>query len=145
MIYLYAFLLAGSVCLICQVVLDNTKITPGHITSIVTVIGAVLSFFGIYDDLVLKCGAGATMIISNFGHALYSAGVIGYEEAGFLGIFSNLLSSSGVAIVGVIVFSFIFTLIFKARDKKIMVDSHYFFVIVILKPCILAILIRSLK
>lgn len=114
--YLNAFLLAGIVCLICQVVLDNTKLTPGHITSSVTVIGAILSFFGIYDDIVAKCGAGATTLISNFGHMLYSAGIAGYEESGFLGIFSNLLCYSGVAIVGVIVFSFVFTLVFKPKD-----------------------------
>ena len=47
---------------------------------------------------------------------LYSAGIAGYEESGFLGIFSNLLCYSGVAIVGVIVFSFVFTLVFKPKD-----------------------------
>lgn len=116
MIYFNAFLLAGTVCLICQVVLDNTKLTPGHITSSVTVIGALLSFFGIYDDIVAKCGAGATTLISNFGHMLYSAGISGYEESGFLGLFSELLCSSGISIVSVVVFSFVFTLIFKAKD-----------------------------
>lgn len=116
MIYLYAFLFAGTVCLICQVVLDNTHLTPGHITSSVTVIGALLSFLGIYDDIVAKCGAGATTLIANFGHMLYSAGIAGYEESGILGIFSKLLCSSGVALVSVIVFSFIFALIFKAKD-----------------------------
>ena len=116
MIYLNAFLLAGVVCLICQVVLDNTKLTPGHITSSVTVIGAVLSFLGIYDKIVLKCGAGATTLISNFGHMLYTSGLAGYEEAGILGLFTKLLCSSGVAIVGVVIFSFVFTLIFKAKD-----------------------------
>ena len=116
MLYLKAFLLAGIVCLICQVVMDNTKLTPGHITSSVTVVGALLSFLGIYDDIVANFGAGATVLIANFGHMLYSAGIIGYEESGFLGIFSNMLSSSGVAIVGVIIFSFIFTLVFKAKD-----------------------------
>ena len=114
--YISAFLFAGFVCLICQVVLDNSKLTPGHITSSVTVIGAILSFLGIYDDIVSKCGAGATVLIANFGHMLYSAGIKGYEEAGFLGIFSELLCSSGIAIVSVIVLSFVFTLIFKARD-----------------------------
>jgi len=116
MTYVYAFLLAGFVCLICQVVLDNTKLTPGHITSSVTVIGAILSFLGVYDDIVAKCGAGATTLISNFGHMLYSAGIAGYEEAGFLGIFSELLCSSGIAIVSVIIFSFVFTIVFKPKD-----------------------------
>lgn len=116
MIYINAFLFAGFVCAICQIVLDNTKLTPGHITSSVTVIGAILSFLGIYDKIVKYCGAGATTLISNFGHMLYSSGVAGYEESGFLGLFTELLCSSGVAIVGVVIFSFVFTLIFKARD-----------------------------
>ena len=116
MIYLNAFLMAGTVCLICQIILDNTKLTPGHITSSVTVIGAILSYFGVYDKLIRYCGAGATTLIANFGHMLYSAGLQGYEESGFLGIFTGLLCSSGVAIVSVVVFSFVFTLLFKAKD-----------------------------
>ena len=114
--YIQAFIFAGLVCLICQVVLDNTKLTPGHITSGVTVIGALLSFFGIYDKIIAWAGAGATVLIANFGHMLYSAGAAGYEEAGVLGLFSQLLCSSGIAIVSVVVFSFVFTMIFKARD-----------------------------
>lgn len=116
MIYLNAFLFAGFVCMICQIVLDNSKLTPGHITSSVTVIGAVLSFLGIYDKIVSHCGAGATALISNFGHMLYTSGLAGYEESGILGLFSKLLCSSGVAIVGVVIFSFVFTLLFKAKD-----------------------------
>ncbi len=114
--YLQAFLFAGTVCLLCQVILDNTNLTPGHITSGVTVIGAILSFLGIYDKIIAWAGAGATTLIANFGHMLYSSGIAGYEEAGFLGLFTNLLCSSSVAIVGVVVFSFVFTLIFKAKD-----------------------------
>lgn len=116
MSYLYAFLFAGTICMICQIILDNTKLTPGHITSSVTVIGAILSFLGIYDELIETFGAGATVLISNFGHMLYSSGISGYEENGILGIFSGLLSSSGVAIISVVVFSFIFTILFKAKD-----------------------------
>lgn len=116
MIYLYAFLLPGIICAICQLVLDLTKLTPGHITTFMTVLGVILSFFGIYDKLVIYCGAGATTLISNFGHMLYSSAITGYEEAGFLGILSKMLCSSGVAIVSVIVFSFVFTIIFKAKD-----------------------------
>lgn len=116
MIYLKAFLFAGLVCLICEIVLDNSKLTPGHITSGVTVIGAILSFFGIYDKIVECFGAGATVLISNFGHMLYSSGLAGYSEAGILGLFSKLLCSSGIALVSVVVISFVFTLIFKAKD-----------------------------
>lgn len=116
MIYLKAFLFAGLVCLICEIVLDNTKLTPGHITSGVTVIGSILSFLGIYDKIVECFGAGATVLISNFGHMLYSSGLAGYTESGILGLFSKLLCSSGIALVSVVVISFVFTLIFKAKD-----------------------------
>lgn len=116
MIYLYAFLFSGIVCSICQLVLDNTKVTPGHITSSVTVIGAILSYLGIYDKIVSNCGAGATVLISNFGHMLFSSGMKGYYESGFLGIFTGMLSASGVAIISVLVSSFVFTLLFKAKD-----------------------------
>jgi len=116
MIYLNAFLFAGFVCLICELILDNTKLTPGHITSSVTVVGAILSYFGIYDKIVKLFGAGATVLISNFGHMLYQSGLSGYYESGILGLFSKLLCSSGIAIVSVVVFSFVFTLLFKAKD-----------------------------
>lgn len=116
MLFIKAFLFSGIVCMLCQIVLDNTKLTPGHITSSVTVIGALLSFFGIYDKLISCFGAGATVLISNFGHSLYSSGLIGYEENGVLGLFSKLLCSSSVSLVSVIIFSFIFTLVFKPKD-----------------------------
>lgn len=116
MIFLKAFLFSGIVCLICEVILDSTKLTPGHITSSVTVLGAILSYFGIYEKIVENFGAGATVLISNFGHMLYSSGLAGYAESGFLGIFSKLLCSSGIALVSVVVLSFVFTLIFKAKD-----------------------------
>lgn len=114
--FLYAFLFAGGACAIAQVILDNTKLTPGHITSIYTVAGAFLSFLGVYDDLINKFGAGATSLISNFGHMLYSAALRGYVEEGFLGIFTNMLTKSSAAITGAIVFAFLIALVFKPKD-----------------------------
>ena len=114
--YLFAFLLCGAICALGQIILDNTKLTPGHITSIFTAGGALLSFLGIYDILVAKCGVGATLPISNFGHMLYSSAYQGYIEEGILGIFSGMFVKSSVAITGVIIFSFIFAIIFKPKD-----------------------------
>ena len=116
MIYVYAFLWPAIICAIGQIILDNTKLTAGHITSLFTVIGAVLSFLGIYPMLIEKCGAGATILIMNFGHALYMGGIIGYESSGWIGIFTHLLSKCSLAIVATIVFSFIFAMVFKPRD-----------------------------
>ncbi|MCI8466571.1 MAG: SpoVA/SpoVAEb family sporulation membrane protein [Bacilli bacterium] len=116
MIFLNAFLLSGFICMLGQIILDNTKLTPGHVTSMFTVFGAILSFFGIYKRLIEWAGAGATVVISNFGHLLYQAGIEGFHEFGILGFFSGLLTKSSAAIVSAIIFSFIFTLIFKPKD-----------------------------
>ena len=116
MIFLRAFIISGLFCMIAQIILDNSKFTPGHITSIFTVLGAILSFLGIYDKLIDFAGAGATVLISNFGHMLYSSGLLGLKENGFLGLFASLLCSSSVAIVSAIVFAFIFSIIFKSKS-----------------------------
>lgn len=68
--YIYAFLFCGLVCMISQLILDNTKLTPGHVTSLFVVIGAFLDVAGIYDKIVLYCGAGAIIPITSFGHLL---------------------------------------------------------------------------
>lgn len=116
MIYINAFLFAGTLCLIGQLILDNTKLTPGHITSIFTVAGAILSFLGIYDIFLTYCGGGATTIITNFGHSLYSSGIQGYYESGILGIFLGILCKPSSAIVSSVVFSFIITFFFNPKD-----------------------------
>ncbi len=116
MMLIRAFFITGLFCMIAQIILDNTKLTPGHITSLFTVLGAILSFLGIYDKLVDFSGAGATVLISNFGHMLYTSGLLGLKEDGILGLFSKLLCSSSVAIVSAIVFSFILAIIFKPKS-----------------------------
>lgn len=116
MIYVWAFLFSGFVCLIGQIILDNTKLTTGHITALFTVLGALLSFLGIYPCILRYAGGGASTVIMNFGHMLYTSGMEGFKNAGILGIFSDLLCKSSLAIVSAVVFSFIFAIIFKPKD-----------------------------
>ena len=116
MIFLKAFVFSGLVCIIGQMILDNTKLTPGHITSLFTTLGALLSFLGIYEKIIGFAGAGATVLISNFGHMLYQGGLLGLKENGILGLFTGLLTKSSAAIVGAIVFSAILAFIFKPKD-----------------------------
>ena len=111
--FLNAFLFSGIACFLAQVILDNTKFTPGHVTSLFTVFGA---FLGLFDKFIEIAGGGATVLISNFGYQLYNSAMLGYEEMGILGLFSGLLTKGSCAIVGVIIFSFILMLIFKPRD-----------------------------
>ena len=114
--FIYAFMLAGIICAIAEVLLSFTNLTPGHITSLFTVFGAVLSFLDLYDKLIEYCGAGATVLISNFGHNLYKAGIAGYYDNGIIGIFSNMLSKSSIAIVGAIVLAFLISMLFKPKN-----------------------------
>lgn len=114
--FLSAFIFAGIGCLLAQLLLDNTKLTPGHVTSIFTVIGAIFGFLGLYEKFIQFAGGGATVLISNFGYLLYKGAFQGFKEQGILGLFSGMLSTTSCAIVGAIVFSFVLVLIFKPKD-----------------------------
>ena len=116
MTFIWAFLIAGLFCALGQIILDNTKLTPGHVTSIFTVLGSILAFFGVYEKLIDLAGAGATTIIANFGYMLYIGALEGFEDMGVLGIFAGMLTNSSVAIVGSIVIASFMTLIFKPKD-----------------------------
>lgn len=116
MIYLNAFLFCGVVCLIGEIILDNTKLTPGHITSIFVVIGAILSFLGIYEIFIDWAQVGASIPITSFGNLLYQACLEGYKTKGILGMYTNLLNTTSAGISSAIIFAFFTTLIFKSRD-----------------------------
>lgn len=115
MTYLYAFLFCGFVCLVSQIILDNTKLTPGHVTSLFVVIGAFLDIFGIYDKVVLYAGAGALVPITSFGHLLVHGAMDMAGNIGFLGITMGLFDLTAAGISVAIVSAFILTLIFKPK------------------------------
>jgi stage V sporulation protein AE len=116
MIYLNAFILCGTISMIGQIILDNTNLTPGHITSIFVIVGAVLSFLGIYEVLTDYSLVGSSIPITSFGNALYLAASEGYEANGFIGMFSNLLSTTSTGISSAIFFGFLFSIFSKVRD-----------------------------
>ncbi len=114
--FLCAFLFAGILCFFAQLILDNSKLTPGHVTSLFTVLGALFGFLNLYDKFIDFAGGGATVIISNFGYMLYKGAFLGFQENGILGLFSGLLSYSSCAIAGAVIIAFVFTLLFKPKD-----------------------------
>ena len=116
MIYIKAFLLVGFISLIGEIILDNTKLTPGHITSLFVSIGALLSFLDLYKYLIDFSKVGSSLPITSFGNLLYQAALSGYHQNGIIGIFSNMLSTTSAGISSVLVFSFFIALIFKAKD-----------------------------
>ena len=116
MIYLYSFLFCGTICLIGQVILDNTKLTPGHITSLFVIIGSFLDTFSIYDKIVQILGGGALVPITSFGHLLTHGAMIKANDLGLIGIAMGVFDFTASGITSAIFFAFIFSLFFKPRD-----------------------------
>ena len=116
MIYLNAFIVCGLISMIGQMILDNTTLTPGHVTSMFVVIGAILSFLGIYEYIRDYSLVGSSIPITSFGNELYQASLEWFKENGFIGMFSNILSTTSAGISSAIFFGFIFSIFFKVRD-----------------------------
>ena len=108
MIYVNAFLFAGIVCLIGQIILDNTKLTPGHITALFVVLGAFLDLFNIYDKFVLWAGGGALVPITSFGHLLIHGALEKAAEFGFMGLAMGMFDLTSSGIISYIILSIIY-------------------------------------
>ncbi len=116
MIYVYSFLFCGFVCLIGQLILDNTKLTAGHITSIFVVVGSFLDTFSIYDKIINYVGAGALVPITSFGHSLIHGALAKASDMGIMGLLMGMFDLTASGITAAIVFTFIFTLFFQAKN-----------------------------
>ena len=116
MTILYSFLFCGLVCLLGQLILDNSKLTPGHVTSTLVVVGAFLSMFGIYDKIIDVVGIGASIPITSFGNTLFNSAYSGFKAYGFMGIFNNILCDVSLGISAAIIFSFLFVIPNKVKD-----------------------------
>ena len=116
--YVKAFIIGGFFCLIGQILIDKTKLTPARILVSYVVIGVLLSGLGIYQHIVDFAGAGATVPLTGFGHLLAKGVRSAIEKDGLLGIFTGGLQSSAGGITAAIVAGVIVSIVFKARDKS---------------------------
>lgn len=116
MIYLHAFIFCGIVCLMGQLIIDNTKLTAGHVTTLFVVTGAFLDIFSIYDKFVLWAGAGALIPITSFGHSLIHGALVKANEFGLIGLVMGMFDLTAPGIISAIVFSFILSFIFVPKD-----------------------------
>ena len=116
MIYFNAFIFAGLVCLIGQMIIDNTKLTAGHVTTLFVVVGAFLDTFSLYDKFVIWAGGGAMVPITSFGHLLIHGALEKAGEYGLIGLAMGMFDLTATGIISAIVISFFLSLIFKPRD-----------------------------
>lgn len=116
--YIKAFLVGGLLCLIGQVLIDKTKLTPARILVSYVVIGVLLGAMGLYPPLVEFAGAGASVPLTGFGNNLAKGVREAVQQDGFLGIFTGGLKASAGGITAAILAGLTASLIFKAKDKS---------------------------
>lgn len=116
--YVKAFLVGGLFCLIGQILMDKTKLTPARILVSYVVIGVFLSAVGIYEPIAKFAGAGASVPLTGFGHTLAKGVRKAVTEDGFLGIFTGGLKAAAGGIAAAVFAGLLAGLIFKPRDKS---------------------------
>ena len=115
--YLKAFLVGGGLCLIAQLLIDYTKLTPAKILVSYVVLGVILGGMGIYQPLVDFAEAGASVPLLGFGNTLARGVRDAIEDSGFLGIFTGGLKATAGGITVAICAGLLVSLIFKPKDK----------------------------
>lgn len=116
--YIKAFLIGGLLCLIGQILVDKTKLTPARILVSYVVIGVFLGAIGVYKPLVEFAGAGATVPLTGFGYNLAKGVKEAIQQDGFLGIFTGGLKATAGGITVAVTAGLLASLIFKAKDKS---------------------------
>ena len=115
--YLKAFVIGGLFCVIGQILIDKTKLTPARILVSYVVIGVFLGGIGLYEKIVEFAGAGATVPLTGFGHSLAKGVREAIEKDGFLGIFIGGLKATAGGIAAAITAGLLMSLLFKPKDK----------------------------
>lgn len=116
--YIKAFFVGGLLCLIGQIFIDKTKLTPARILVCYVVLGVFLGAIGVYQPLVEFSGAGASVPLTGFGNTLAKGVKDAVEEDGFLGIFTGGLKASAGGITAAISAGLLACLFFKPKDKS---------------------------
>ncbi|WP_139997664.1 MULTISPECIES: stage V sporulation protein AE [Paenibacillus] len=115
MIFLWAFLIGGGICVLGQIMFDVFKLTPAHTMSTLVVIGAIVDGVGLYEPLVKFAGAGATVPITSFGNALVHGALTELHDQGWIGVISGIFKVTSAGISSAIIFSFLAALVVRPK------------------------------
>ena len=115
--YLKAFLIGGALCLIGQLLIDKTGLTPARILVCYVVAGVILGGAGLYGPFAEFAGAGASVPLTGFGNLLAKGVKEAVDEKGFLGIFTGGLKATAGGITAAIAAGLLASLLFRAKDK----------------------------
>src|SRR5690625_7262333 len=115
MIFFWAFVVGGIICVIGQILFDVFKLNPGQTLTVLVVSGAILDGVGLYEPLIDFAGAGATVPITGFGNALVHGALAEAEQHGFIGVITGIFEVTSAGISAAIIFGFISALLFKPK------------------------------
>ena len=115
--YFMSFIVGGLICVIAQILMDKTKLTPARILVSFVTLGVFLGAINIYDILIRYGKAGATIPLPGFGYALAKSTIKEVDEKGFIGIFTGGIKGTAGGISAAIIFGYIMALIFKPKTK----------------------------
>ena len=113
-----AFVVGGLICVIGQILIDKTKLTPARILVMFVTTGAILGGLGIYEKLVDFAGAGATVPLTGFGNLLAKGAVEKVQQSGFVGAFTGGTAAAAGGIAAAVFFGYIASLVAKPKIKK---------------------------
>ena len=116
--YLWCFLCGGVLCVIGQILIDRTNLTPARILTGYVVAGVILYAIGVYEPLVELCGAGATVPLTGFGYCLAKGVKEAIATDGLLGVFKGGFSATACGITAAVVFSLFFALLVRPKEKR---------------------------
>jgi stage V sporulation protein AE len=112
-----AFVIGGLICVLGQLLMDLTPLTPAHVLVLFVVLGCVLSSLGLYQPLIDIGGAGATVPLPGFGHSLVSGTIEEVNKAGFWGIFTGAVKATAAGITAAVVFGLAIAIVFNPKGK----------------------------
>lgn len=118
MMMLRCFIVGGLICIVGQILIDKTKLTPARILVIFVTTGAILGGLGIYQYLVDFAGCGATVPLTGFGNALAKGAIEEVSKTGLVGAFTGGIKAAAGGIAAAIFFGYIASLISKPKMKK---------------------------
>jgi len=116
--YLKAFVVGGLLCVVGQILIDRTKLTPARILTSFVVAGVILGALGVYQPLADWAGAGATVPLTGFGNLLAKGVKKAVEEKGLVGAFTGGFTAAAGGISAAVFFALIMSLLFKPKDKN---------------------------
>lgn len=117
MMFIKAFVIGGLICVIGQLLIDYTKLTPARILVLFVCLGVLLGGVGVYDKLVDFAGAGATLPLTGFGNALADGVKTAIREKGFLGVVTGSLSACGGGVTVALLCGLVVAFVTKPKDK----------------------------